>query len=331
MNTIVKKLPSALRFAAVAVAPLLILAGVAYAGSLTAPSGTPEATSYTLEDIYQKLTADTDATEADHDLTTASAPSETMHTLADIYDAAVDAMAASAAAAPLKTGQITCWDSYGVQIEDCTGTNQDGELQRGVARSYTDNRNGTVTDNATGLMWVKDPEQIIPWLSDEGIWATATGYVAGDLVNDPDDCAGAGCTFWVAQTAHTSGDTTFADDRAANPTYWTQTLWVANDEGVYPLGMTWSNALTNCANLNYASYTNWHLPNRNELLSLVDLSTVDPAINSTYFPNAQSANYWSATTYQFPGDENFAWYVDFFDGSTDADYKSNSFYVRCAR
>ncbi len=35
------------------------------------------------------------------------------------------------------------------------GTGSDGDLQKGVPRSYTDNGDGTITDNRTGLMWEK--------------------------------------------------------------------------------------------------------------------------------------------------------------------------------
>jgi hypothetical protein len=56
----------------------------------------------------------------------------------------------------LKTGQTTCYDSAGnLTVINCSGTGQDGELQRGTARSYTDNGDGTITDNATGLVWEK--------------------------------------------------------------------------------------------------------------------------------------------------------------------------------
>jgi hypothetical protein len=43
---------------------------------------------------------------------------------------------------PLKSGETT---SY--------GAGSDGASQLGIARSYTNNGNGTVTDNATGLLW----------------------------------------------------------------------------------------------------------------------------------------------------------------------------------
>ncbi len=57
-----------------------------------------------------------------------------------------------------KTGEITCYDSSGNPIA-CTGTGQDGALQKGVAwpsPRFTDNGNGTVTDNMTNLIWLKN-------------------------------------------------------------------------------------------------------------------------------------------------------------------------------
>lgn len=54
----------------------------------------------------------------------------------------------------LRTGQTTCYDGGGAGIP-CASTGQDGQLQKGIARSYTDNGDGTVTDDITGLMWEK--------------------------------------------------------------------------------------------------------------------------------------------------------------------------------
>src|SRR5438477_10954359 len=53
-----------------------------------------------------------------------------------------------------ETGQMTCWDTNG-NVIPCAGTGQDGDLRKGAPLSYTDNGNGTVTDNNTGLMWEK--------------------------------------------------------------------------------------------------------------------------------------------------------------------------------
>jgi len=60
-------------------------------------------------------------------------------------------------AAVPKTGQTACWGVDGSGVE-CAGTGQDGEYQRGVSvdARFTDNGDGTVKDNLTGLIWLKD-------------------------------------------------------------------------------------------------------------------------------------------------------------------------------
>ena len=52
------------------------------------------------------------------------------------------------------TGQTTCWDASGAVIP-CAGTGQDGDIRAGAPLSYTDNGDGTITDNDTGLVWEK--------------------------------------------------------------------------------------------------------------------------------------------------------------------------------
>ena len=57
-----------------------------------------------------------------------------------------------------KTGQTTCYDTDGNTIE-CTDTGQDGDLQKGIewpSPRFTDNNDGTVTDNLTKLVWLQE-------------------------------------------------------------------------------------------------------------------------------------------------------------------------------
>jgi hypothetical protein len=57
-----------------------------------------------------------------------------------------------------QTGQITCYNVGGTVIS-CAGTGQDGEGQKGVklpTPRFTDNANGTFTDNLTGLIWLRN-------------------------------------------------------------------------------------------------------------------------------------------------------------------------------
>lgn len=58
-----------------------------------------------------------------------------------------------------QTGQSTCFD--GVGPIPCGGSGQDGEFQAGVpwpVPRFTDNGDGTVRDNLTGLIWLRDAD-----------------------------------------------------------------------------------------------------------------------------------------------------------------------------
>ncbi len=80
-----------------------------------------------------------------------------------------------------KTGQTTCYNSTGTVIS-CAGTGQDGALQKGVAwpnPRFTDNGDGTITDNLTGLMWLQDASCFYIQA-----WGAAFGTIA-DFNADP--------------------------------------------------------------------------------------------------------------------------------------------------
>ena len=159
---------------------------------------------------------------------------------------------------PHATGQTACWDENGSDIE-CADSGQDGELQVGVAwpnPRFTSNGDGTVTDELTGLQWLRDANCIAsayPGMSnDDGgvVWQTALDFVAG--IND----------------------------------------------GTYP----------DCA----AGKSDWQLPNRKQLLSLMDFSQSDPSLPMGHpFLNPPNAHlpsgYWTSTTY--PTNTAWAWHL----------------------
>ena len=134
-------------------ATALFLPGPVGAGNLD-PSESPDSTMHTLEEIYEKLG---DINSKLEPLPCEGAPVE-------------------------KTGQTTSYE-----------TGDDGDLQKGVAwpdPRFTDNPDGTVTDNLTGLIWLKNANcfSTRTWdqaLSDcnslaEGSCGLTDGSVAGD-------------------------------------------------------------------------------------------------------------------------------------------------------
>ena len=83
-----------------------------------------------------------------------------------------------------RTGQTTCYDVGGA-VEPCSGTGQDGDNLKGIAwpnPRFTDNSNGTVTDNLTGLIWLKNANCF-----ELQAWGSALSY-CNALVGDNTQC-----------------------------------------------------------------------------------------------------------------------------------------------
>jgi len=109
---------------------------------------------------------------------------------------------------------------------------------------------------------------------------------------------------------------------------------------------TWDNAFAvHVAGLNsgggFAGHTDWRVPNYKELVSILNLENVAPAVSPAFNNNCAPGCtvltcsctvayfYWSSTTYaDTPGG---AWDVFFSDGYVDADGKTFSYYVRAVR
>ena len=229
----------------------------ALAGSLDDPGAPTTAgggAMNTLEDIYNLINAGTTNDPRTGTFAEPSAgPASTGHTLTDVYNRA------KTSSRPAKTGQTTS-----------SATGDDGNLQKGVAwpsTRFTSNGDGTVTDNLTGLIWLK-----------------------------------------VANYNSTVGGTGTA---------------------------TWANALNFCNALqdgqcglsDGSSAGDWRLPNRNELLSLNDLSEANPCLPSGHpFSSVQSSSsYWSSSAYA--ANTSNAWIVDLDAGNVGFVDKGDTYYV----
>jgi hypothetical protein len=94
----------------------------------------------------------------------------------------------------------------------------------------------------------------------------------------------------------------------------------------YLTGYTWLGALDYCSGSGYAGQTDWRLPDIHEVASLVNYGRYDP---SSDFPGMPSVYFWSADTNV--NDTSRAWYVNFYSGQVNNDWKTDTYYTRCVR
>ncbi|MBF0565588.1 MAG: DUF1566 domain-containing protein [Nitrospirae bacterium] len=120
---------------------------------------------------------------------------------------------------------------------------------------------------------------------------------------------------WPSPRFADNGDGTVTDNL-------TSLTWTKNANLA---GTTWQGALDYVASMNTGpgtyGYTDWRLPNKEELFSLVDFSNHNPALpTGNPFINVQSGWYWSSTT-NAGGTDN-AWTVGMLNGYVNNDNKS---------
>jgi len=104
-------------------------------------------------------------------------------------------------------------------------------------------------------------------------------------------------------------------------------IWQKEDDDITRV---WDDAVSYCNDLSLASYSDWRLSSKKELMSIVDYGTYSPSIDATDFSATNASKYWSSTT--LASNSSYAWPVHFSDGSVDDGYiKTYSYYVRCVR
>jgi hypothetical protein len=98
----------------------------------------------------------------------------------------------------------------------------------------------------------------------------------------------------------------------------TNLMWEKSAGGA---ATTWDQAKGYCENLTLGGKSDWRLPTRNELQTIVDYNRLDPAVDTKYFPDipkSTESHYWTSTTYaKTPGNP---WDVFLFNGIINAHY-----------
>ena len=122
---------------------------------------------------------------------------------------------------------------------------------------------------------------------------------------------------WPNPHFHDNGNGTITDNL-------TGLMWTKN-ANLSGSTVSWYQAIYYCNNLTQGGYSDWRLPNVNELESLINDDEANSAtwLNNLGFTNVQSFYYWSSTTYAVtPG---YAWVVFMYGGFVSYDYKSGGY------
>lgn len=99
-------------------------------------------------------------------------------------------------------------------------------------------------------------------------------------------------------------------------------------QGVVLGSYSQAEAAAGCTRLTLGAYSSgWRLPTRAELLSIVDPTESNPAIDRTAFPSTPTNYFWSVSPQA--GTPSSAWAVNFLDGVSDPQPTTAMYRVRC--
>ncbi len=96
------------------------------------------------------------------------------------------------------------------------------------------------------------------------------------------------------------------------------------------VGDDWSGSLSYCEGLDWGGETDWRLPNKNELMSIVSHRVNDPAIDDAAFPGTPASHYFWSSSY-YANNTSHAWGLDFYFGKVNFLGKTTEYYSRCVR
>ena len=93
--------------------------------------------------------------------------------------------------------------------------------------------------------------------------------------------------------------------------------------------MTFAEAEAACKACMLDGHTDWRLPTREELVSIVDYGRYNPAIDQELFPDTPPNYFWSSSP--DASDPDVAWVVIFSHGFVHLDYRHYNAFVRAVR
>jgi hypothetical protein len=328
---------------AAAMAAMATVAMVVTAGDPDNPPGPPETTtSYTLEDIYNRLNAGAVGTQSAFTEPSSGPPTGTMHTLNEIMAIApqVDNMT-GATPGNVLAGR-TAWGLTGGGWGVMTGTMPDNGAVTIVPTTTNQTRIAEGYHNGNGYV-VGDADLVAGNIKggvglfgvDGTLYAPVakTGRTVTLLTGDDGDLQMG--VAWPSPRFVDNGDGTVTDHltgliwlKDANCTYFFSgdTTGQNNRDWGFAVTAAYSLTVGYCGLTDGSSVGDWRLPNVRELQSLIDYEKYDPALPDGHpFTGVQSENYWSSTL--AAQISLHGWYVYLLRGSVSHDPLIRTYYV----
>jgi uncharacterized membrane protein YgcG len=148
-----------------------------------------------------------------------------------------------------------------------------------------------------------------------------------DNYGDTIICPIIGEAYWGQDGNYSIGSPKYKDNKDGTILDLNTGLFWQNDQKY----ADWEDARYECESLDLGGYNDWRIPERHELLSIVDYSRTDPAINTNFFPGTKSEYYWSNDWLVNIFIPNYAWCVDFTNGAAYFNHRTNVVNIRCVR
>lgn len=288
------------------------------------PQNNPQNTSsYTLEDLYNRLIAGTSGVSRSFTEPTLGPVAITMHSIDSIM-AVAPQIHGSGANADNVLADTWFWGltsgTWGLTEGTMTNNGEGATITPGIslqtiAAGYWSSAN-TVSGDAD--MIAENIKKDVDIFGVIGTYEGGSSYPApvpktGQTPTNPMNPAPAGSdgalqkgVAWPSPRFTDNDDGTVTDNL-------TGLMWLkdANSAGNTK---TWADALTYCNNLDDSGYDDWRLPNIKEMQSLINFGQLGPALPSGHpFSNVQTNYYWTSTTYS--AESSFAWIMNLYMGA----------------
>lgn len=105
--------------------------------------------------------------------------------------------------------------------------------------------------------------------------------------------------------------------------------WTGNECNGEASATLWRDAVNFASTVNYENHSDWRLPNKNELNSIVETACAFPAINTYIFPQTANRAYWTSSPYD--NEAKHIWAIYFTDGTIFSMAGSGAASIRLVR